>query len=790
MKPTYEELARQVGDLQTEVGTLRRANQKYRQTEQMLAKAFHNCPIWVVLSTFEDGRYVEVNETFLKDTGFERDEVIGRTAVELGIWDDPADRAKIIAAIENRGSVQNIAVLRRSKQGRPIHMLFFAERIEIEGQAHLLSTSIDISAREAAEDALRKAKENLEATVRERSAELAATNRQLRREIEQRKQAETVLLESERHYRYLVDNSLVGIFTSAPDGRMLYANQALATMFGYESTDEFMADGVINRYRDPADRRRLIAKLAAAGKVDNYEVDLVDRHGRAVTAILCATLEKDQISGVLTNITHRKAIETALHESEERYRLLLESNPDAVFCHREGIIILANPAAAELFGASAPEELIGRDFYRLVHADDAARLKRRRDQVAQAGCAVPLTTAKFLQINGAEVDVEVGGALVFLDKAPAVQTVARDISARVKADAALRETENRLRLLTNHLPHAMVYQLMIRPDSTRSFLHVSDTVRQIHGLSPYEVMADPKLLYQQVLPAYVDELQAREDKALRTLSTFRCELQCRLPSGEVRWFELVSTPRKRPDGAIVFDGIDIDITARKQAQQALGDSERRLIDIIEFLPDPTWVIDTNGGVIAWNKAVERLTGVKKEDILGKSGYTHAIPFYGEPRPTLVNLLLHRDRKWEDKYLNLTEENGLLVAGDSFHPLLGEDGCYLSATAARLYDTQGNVVGAIQSVRDITAAKQAENERERLIADLKKALAEVRTLSGLLPICANCKKIRDDRGYWNQIELYIRERTDADFSHGVCPDCAQELYPDLDIDIDRGRRKRN
>ena len=74
--------------------------------------------------------------------------------------------------------------------------------------------------------------------------------------------------------------------------------------------------------------------------------------------------------------------------------------------------------------------------------------------------------------------------------------------------------------------------------------------------------------------------------------------------------------------------------------------------------------------------------------------------------------------------------------------------------------------------------------------MKQALAEVRTLSGLLPICAKCKKIRDDRGYWNQIEIYIRERTDANFSHGVCPDCARELYPGLDLDICATSDKKN
>jgi PAS domain S-box-containing protein len=232
-----------------------------------------------------------------------------------------------------------------------------------------------------------------------------------------------------------------------------------------------------------------------------------------------------------------------------------------------------------------------------------------------------------------------------------------------------------------------------------------------------------------------------------------------------------------------------DITARKQAQQALADSERRLNDIIEFLPDPTWAIDSQGCVIAWNRAVERLTGVKKADILGQGDYAHAVPFFGHRRPTLVNFLLRRDPKWEAKYFNLKEENGLLIAGDAFLPRLGENGRYLSGTAARLFDAQGNVVGAIQSVRDITAAKRTEEERERLIVELKQALAEVRTLSGLLPICAQCKKIRDDRGYWNQIEVYLRDHTDANFSHGVCPDCARELYPGLGMEFGQRRRKK-
>ena len=77
-------------------------------------------------------------------------------------------------------------------------------------------------------------------------------------------------------------------------------------------------------------------------------------------------------------------------------------------------------------------------------------------------------------------------------------------------------------------------------------------------------------------------------------------------------------------------------------------------------------------------------------------------------------------------------------------------------------------------------KKIEMERKRLIRELKDALSKVKQLSGFLPICASCKKIRDDGGYWKQIEAYIKEHSEADFSHGICPDCAQKLYPDIDI----------
>jgi len=102
---------------------------------------------------------------------------------------------------------------------------------------------------------------------------------------------------------------------------------------------------------------------------------------------------------------------------------------------------------------------------------------------------------------------------------------------------------------------------------------------------------------------------------------------------------------------------------------------------------------------------------------------------------------------------------------------------------------GQVMSVIAIGTEFTARKQAENERERLIAELREALEKVETLSGLLPICASCKNVRDDRGYWRRIEGYISERSRAEFSHGLCPACAAELHAKLDVLDTPGSRPR-
>lgn len=106
-----------------------------------------------------------------------------------------------------------------------------------------------------------------------------------------------------------------------------------------------------------------------------------------------------------------------------------------------------------------------------------------------------------------------------------------------------------------------------------------------------------------------------------------------------------------------------------------------------------------------------------------------------------------------------------------------DGRIWQVTADPLLDEAGEVIGAFEMAIDVTRSLDRERRRQDLVEDLQHQLAEIKTLKGLLPICAVCHKIRDDEGYWNRLEGYIQEHTDARFSHGLCPQCLQEQYLD-------------
>lgn len=167
----------------------------------------------------------------------------------------------------------------------------------------------------------------------------------------------------------------------------------------------------------------------------------------------------------------------------------------------------------------------------------------------------------------------------------------------------------------------------------------------------------------------------------------------------------------------------------------------------------------DGSILDANPAACRILGRTREDILeeGRRGVID------ESDPNLPNLLAERQRTGRAQgELTARRKDG------SLFPI---------EFSSVVFEAPTGKPKTCLIIRDITERKAAEAERERLIKELQEAIGRVKTLSGLLPICASCRKIRDAQGAWHHLERYIREHTEADFSHGICPDCRRRLYPE-------------
>jgi PAS domain S-box-containing protein len=178
-----------------------------------------------------------------------------------------------------------------------------------------------------------------------------------------------------------------------------------------------------------------------------------------------------------------------------------------------------------------------------------------------------------------------------------------------------------------------------------------------------------------------------------------------------RIYERYSKPQIMGDEIIGRVWSFRDVTERTRAVDELRESQRHLLEIIEFLPDATLVVDKNGFVIAWNRAIEEMTGVKKEDMIGRGNYEYALPFYGDRRPILIDLALHPDPEMEKKYTAI-QRYGDKVFGESFTPNLPPGDIHLSATASVLRDSKGEITAAIECIRDNTYRKQAEEALQK------------------------------------------------------------------------------
>jgi PAS domain S-box-containing protein len=192
-------------------------------------------------------------------------------------------------------------------------------------------------------------------------------------------------------------------------------------------------------------------------------------------------------------------------------------------------------------------------------------------------------------------------------------------------------------------------------------------------------------------------------------------------------------------------------------------------NIVETMADSLLIIDWNRRIVSYNNAVLRLSGYQHDEIIDND--INKL-FSGKG----LNLLSDRldapeadndNKKNVEPYVVRQVEDALITKNSEMIPV--------NISVSELHEKDGEKAGYVLVARDITSQKKVENENNKLIAELREAMENVKTLKGFIPICAKCKKVRDDQGYWSQIEKYISEHSEALISHGICPECAEELY---------------
>ncbi len=386
-------------------------------------------------------------------------------------------------------------------------------------------------------------------------------------------------------------------------------------------------------------------------------------------------------------------------KEEGKLRLIADSLPISIVCiDKDFRYLFVNRTYESWYGRTGEEicgkhmkEIVGPQAWSVLQGYIERSLNGEtvifEQKVTDKSGIMRLLKTKVIPYTGSNSQIEGVYALI------------TDTTEERKMGEALRMSDERYRTLFENIPVGICINT---PDGR--IVAYNALLQKMTGYTKQEI-ANMRIRDFYASPRSRD-LLLRHLKNKGVLRDYLVEL--RRKNGQI-FQALVNIVPHTPAGENTILAVVQDITRYKKVEEALVESERRLTDIINFLPDATFAIDREGRVIAWNRAMEDLSGVRAIDILGKGDYEYSVPFYGKRQPLLADFVLKPDRDAEKRYSFFTKEMDRLIA-EPVKPLMVRGKLlYIWAKASPIYDLDGNITGVIQSVRDITAQKEAESK---------------------------------------------------------------------------------
>ena len=516
-------------------------------------------------------------------------------------------------------------------------------------------------------------------------------------------------LEQQELYQTLTEHSFAGIYV-VQDGEFRYLNRNAASYAGY-APDELVgrppADIVHPEDRENA--RRDARAMLLGKKTSPSEFRVLTKDGGIrwiMETIVPITWEgKPAILGNSMDITERKHFEEALRERQERFRILFEGANDGIFLMEDYRFIDCNPKTIEIFQCSR-DQMIGQTparFSTPTQPDGSDSLQKAIEKMNGALAGEPqFFEWRHCRLDGTPFDAEISLSRLELPGKQLIQAFVRDISQRKQIERTLRESEERFRTLIE-----TTKDLVFVVDRRGCFTYSNPRFKEILGHEPQELMEKPFIYI--IAPESIASVTDHFKRGIKGQDVPAYEALLLHKNGKRIPVEFVATTMRDAEGkAIGRFGIGRDITERKRAEEATRESHQRLSDIVNFLPDATLAVDLEGRVLAWNLAIEEMTGIKKQDMIGRGDHEYARPFYGMRRPMLIDLALKPDADIEKNYSFVSRDKDSVIAESvSRHLIPGQD-VFLWIKATSICNASGNIVGAIETIRDITQRKKAED----------------------------------------------------------------------------------
>ena len=420
---------------------------------------------------------------------------------------------------------------------------------------------------------------------------------------------------SSRRLTEAIESLSEGFAVFAPDGTLSAFNENYRTKI-WPSLTDFIKPGVRFEEIVRETARRNVwqstgidveefvhsALTRQANVPSVHEIEYPD--GRCIQQTKRRTSDGGVVA-IYADITDLRRREADIAEAQERHRRLLETLPDGVIIHSGGKFAYANPAAISILGARSHTDLVGRASGDFIQPEDREEGLARLEKVLSDRISMPPVEQSRIRLDGRIIRVEVRHTYILWNAKPAVLTVLRDLTEQKRVEHAMRETERRYLSIASNLPGA-VYQRVMHADGTIHFPYVSRGVIETHGIDAESVMKPGSLLVRAIHPDDRERYAKALEESARDLKPFDEELRNIRPDGRVVCLRSLARPHRRDDGATVWDGIFVDITARRLAEDRAAQTYRWLTDAINSLPDGFVLWDADDRLVLWNdRFIER-----------------------------------------------------------------------------------------------------------------------------------------------------------------------------------------